>query len=138
MAAKPQLPMGYQSSKICCRQTKFVDLWRTSTQTKKTLGENPLSKWVWQNGRQSAESLSPRFECLNMLGFQRNLARVSGLAIRQTLFCLAVLKTVSEMAAKHQVPMGYQSSKICRRQTRFGRVVKDIKTNEKTHLGQNM
>ena len=65
-------------------------------------------------GKMAAEvqSLSQQFECLNMLGFQRCLARLCGLSICPDLFSfLPVLKMGrGKMAAKRQVPMGKKSS----------------------------
>ena len=58
-----------------------------------------------ENGRQSVESSSTRFESLNMLGFQPDLASMCGLAKCSDRFCCSlILKTVqAKMAAKRQV-----------------------------------
>ena len=74
------------------------------------------------------------FEYLNLHGFERNVACTSCMAIRpDNFFVLAVAK----MAAKLQEllrPYGEQWSKFWRRQTKFGRQIKGMKTHKKSHL----
>ena len=55
-----------------------------------------------------------RFECLNMLGFQRHLACRCVLAIHPDDFFLfgRTQNERGKMAAKRQVSMGYKSSKF--------------------------
>ena len=79
---------------FCRRQTKIGTRLGSIKATKKV----SWCKTRTQKGRgkmaAKGQSWSQQFECLNVLGFQRPLARMCGLSIRPDIFCcLPVLKT---------------------------------------------
>ena len=132
MAAKRQVPIATKVVKFVVGKRKSIDLWRTSRPTKKSLGVKPVlntgvAKWP------------PKCRKFVTAFWVPKRARISTrfgthICPGSSLWPLFLFDRTQnghgKMATKREVPMGYQSSKICQKLTKFGRHVKDIKTNK--------